>query len=217
MNEQVRTPEQRISRLGNDHRVVVEESVQALEHAPDGNFRPRHRRKGHRRLRVRDRPRLPGFNIRRDQPLQEILQQDSFVDVMTDGSFLAGDRNRATLVDVRRVHAQIHVVHDRAEQDQAVTGLDIRPDLFVAEGALIHPEIARVALADHGFTQEHGCDRNVGFLDQVEQRVLQPEAMKLYAGDDDGLPCVINHVGRLAESLPEGFGVADVLRFLGPV
>ena len=49
MNEQVRTPEQRISRLGNDHRVVVEESVQALEHAPDGNFRPRHRRKGHRR------------------------------------------------------------------------------------------------------------------------------------------------------------------------
>ena len=103
------------------------------------------------------------------------------------------------------------------EQDQAVTGLDIRPDLFVAEGALVHPEIARVALADHGFTQEHGRDRNVGFLDQVEQRVLQPEAMKLYAGDDDGLPCVINHVGRLAESLPEGFGVADVLRFLGPV
>ena len=84
-------------------------------------------------------------------------------------------------------------------------------DIIAAHGAFVNAQIQRVLLTDDRFAQHGRRDRNPGLADQLEQLVLQAEAVHFHVGQNDRLARVIDHFLGLGQSGAQAFGVAALV------
>ena len=115
--------------------------------------------------------------------------------MVPDRELFAGGVDRARGVEPGGVHAEIDVGHERAEHDHTIAGFDVFADIVAAHRAFVHAEVERVLLADDGFAENGGGDRDIGFLRELQQFLLQPEAVHFDIGEDDRLFGSVDHRG----------------------
>ena len=142
---------------------------------------------------------LPSSQLGAHQPLEKILEARFLVGTIAHGQLLARRINRATRVQPRREHAQIDVREKRAEQNHAITRLDIAAHFLAAHRALINAQIKWMLLANNGFAQQRRGYGNVRLFRELQQFLLQAEAVQFHVRDDHRLPRGVDHFHRVRQ------------------
>src|SRR4051812_22778683 len=104
--------------------------------------------------------------------------------MMADAKLLAGDVDAFGRIEIGGEDAEVNVGHKGAEQQHAVALLDELSHFRVPHRPLVQADIKRMLLRDDAFSQERRRHRNAELLRQVNDLVLQTEAMDLHAGND---------------------------------
>ena len=128
-----------------------------------------------------------------EQPADEILESDLLVSVIADGSFsLVAEMERPGSSLAVNTPRLISVMKAPSMND-AIARLDVATNFFPAHGAFVNAQIKGMLLADDGFAQERGGDRDVGFCAQLRRTLLHSEAVHLDVRHDDRLESGVDH------------------------
>ena len=214
MDEQVRCAEQRIADVRDHYCPLVQKGIEPLEKAFDRHFvfAANGGQSDQRLWSGNPRGRAPG-QLRSQQAVNEVLEADIFIAVVANREFFARRIDRARRIELCGVNAEVDVGHERAEEDDAIAGLDVATHVVAAHRTLVNAHVKAVLLTDDRFAHDGCRDRDVGLCGEPYQGALQPEPMHFHVGQDDRLARAINHCNRLRQRLAQCVAVALLVKF----
>ena len=207
-----------IADIGHDDHIFGEKAVEALEEPSNGQWAWAGFGLGERaRFRGGELGEAPLLPFGPEQPADEILEADLLVGVVADGEFLAGGGDGASGVQPGGEDAEVDIGHEGAKHNDAIARFDVATNLFPAHGAFINAHIEGMLLADDGFAEERGDDRDIGFFGQFRENILQSEAVHLDVRNDDRLDSAVDEPDGIIDGGAEHFQVAGFMNFERPM
>ena len=217
VDEQIRRAEKRVAHIGHHDGVAGDERVEELKKTLHGDFRAFFHSERFGFWRSGNRLRFAATEFYGEQAVHEILEAHILEVVIADRELLAGGVDGARGIEPRGIDTEVDVGHERAEKDHAVARLDVFAHIVAAHRALVNTEVKPVRFADDRLAKDRARKRDAGFFDELQERLLQAEAVNLDIGDDDRLSRIPDHELRLVQRFAERCGVACLMHVGGRV